>query len=299
MIEHLDEGRSNTIAVGTRMMFGQPYFRELMTPGVSMSDTRFLARRYMAMMAHLPVLFAQKSDRALLICYGVGNTARALLSHPDLGGLDVVDISQEAISSSPWFAEMTTGDPLTDARTTVTIDDGRHHLVTTDQQYDVITSEPPPPNHAGVVNLYTREYYAAARRVLAPGGVLAQWLPIFQLSESDTRTIVSAFVAEFPHTALFYGARYQWIHRSVGVGFASSGPLSAGQPHPQRHRRTGGSGRRLHAGRCWTARGGRRHPAAERQPPHPPVPHRGVLAAASGSGRAGGQSLRCALPGCP
>ena len=145
VIEHLDEGRSNTIAVGTRMMFGQPYFRELMTPGVSMSDTRFLARRYMAMMAHLPVLFAQKSDRALLICYGVGNTARALLSHPDLGGLDVVDISQEAISSSPWFAEMTTGDPLTDARTTVTIDDGRHHLVTTDQQYDVITSEPPPP----------------------------------------------------------------------------------------------------------------------------------------------------------
>jgi hypothetical protein len=67
--------------------------------------------------------------------------------------------------------QRTTGaDPLSDPRVTVRIDDGRHHLLTTDERYDVVTAEPPPPTNAGVVNLYTREYYEAARRVLKRRG---------------------------------------------------------------------------------------------------------------------------------
>ena len=93
--------------------------------------------------------------------------------------------------------------------------------MTTDARYDVITSEPPPPNNAGVVNLYSREYYRAAKQVLKKEGVLAQWLPVFQLSGPDIEDIVSAFVAEFPYTALFYAHTYQWIlvgsQRPLGI----------------------------------------------------------------------------------
>ena len=77
--------------------------------------------------------------------------------------------------------------------------------------YDVITSEPPPPNHAGVVNLYAREYYRAARRALRPGGVVAQWLPVMQLSPDDMLAIVGAMAAELPYVELRYGFNYQWI----------------------------------------------------------------------------------------
>ena len=67
------------------------------------------------------------------------------------------------------------------------------------------TTEPPPPNHAGVVNLYSREFYRLAARRLAPGGVITQWLPVFELSSSEARAMIAAFVAELPHTALLYG----------------------------------------------------------------------------------------------
>ena len=210
-IEQVIEGSTTMAAVATRYELGQPWYRELVTPGVRMSGTSFGARRYMSMMGHLPLFFSRDTQRAALICYGVGNTARSLLAHDDLGALDIIDISPEVIALNPWFIGDTGVDPLVDPRVEVLIEDGRHHLLVTERRYDVITSEPPPPNAAGVVNLYSREYYATARRVLQPGGVLAQWLPVFQLSEPEILSMIAAFVAEFPHTALFQGHANQWI----------------------------------------------------------------------------------------
>jgi spermidine synthase len=205
------EGTTTSAAVAQHFRFGLPDAKELLTPGVSMSDTSFAARRYMALMGHLGAFFSGQPRRALLVCYGVGNTADALLSHPDLQRLDVVDISSEVLSLSPEFAQARGRDPLRDPRTRVFVDDGRHHLATRAFSYDVITSEPPPPNHAGVVNLYSREYYRTAKARLSPRGVLTQWLPVFQLSSADATAIIAAFTAEFPHSALFYGYRDQWI----------------------------------------------------------------------------------------
>jgi hypothetical protein len=85
------------------------------------------------------------------------------------------------------------------------VDDGRHFLAVTSERYDAITSEPPPPVFAGVVNLYTREYYAQAKATLRPGGVLSQWLPIFQLTGEETLSIASAMAAEFAWVGLWYG----------------------------------------------------------------------------------------------
>jgi spermidine synthase len=199
------EGSTTTAAAAQRFAFGERSYRELLTPGVSMSSTSQGARHYMGMMAHVALLAARKNDRALLICYGVGNTASALLSHASLRSLDVVDISEEVLALAPWFAKARGDDPLHDPRTHVFVDDGRHHLITHDTRYDVITAEPPPPNHAGVVNLYSRELYRLAKQHLAQGGVITQWLPVFQLSDGDIRAMIAAFVAELPHTALLYG----------------------------------------------------------------------------------------------
>jgi spermidine synthase len=207
----VQEGATTTAAAAARYVYGEPYYAELLTPGISMSSTRADARRYMAMMAHAALLSAHGAQRALLICYGVGNTASALLSHPELKRLDVVDISAEVLALAPHFAAARGDDPLHDPRTHVSIDDGRHHLITQDVRYDVITAEPPPPNYAGVVNLYSREFYRLAKRRLAAGGVITQWLPVFQLADSDVRAMIAAFVAELPHTALLYGYEEQWI----------------------------------------------------------------------------------------
>lgn len=223
-IQTVHEGSTTTVAVVPRRWYGEPAYMELRTPGVSMSDTRFGARRYMGMMGHLGVLFAREHEDVLLICYGVGNTARSLLAHQGVRRLAVVDISPEVLEASPAFARPPGGDPLQDPRVEMIVDDGRQHLVTTEQRYDVITSEPPPPTNAGVANLYSVEYYRVARRRMKPGGVLTQWLPVFQLSEAEIVGLVAAFTEAFPHTALFYGQAFQLV--LVG----SDAPLIADLP---------------------------------------------------------------------
>jgi spermidine synthase len=204
----LRQGPTTSAAAVAHYVYGELHYLELQTPGVSMSNTRLGARRYMASLAHAGMLLGEHTrQRALLICYGVGNTAEALLAHRSLERLDVVDISEEVLSLAPYFGKT----PLLDTRAHVFVDDGRHHLIVHDETYDVITAEPPPPNHAGVVNLYTREFYQLAKRRLSAGGVITQWLPVFQLSESDVRSMIAAFVAELPHTLLMYGYQQQLI----------------------------------------------------------------------------------------
>jgi spermidine synthase len=102
-IEELREGTTTTAAVARRQRFSQPAYLQLLTPGVTMSDTQIGAQRYMGLMGHLPLLYSDEGTEALLICYGVGNTARALLSHPGLERLDVVDIASEVLGMSARF----------------------------------------------------------------------------------------------------------------------------------------------------------------------------------------------------
>ena len=53
------------------------------------------------------------------------------------------------------------------------------HLMRTDERFDVVTLDPPPPvEAAGSSLLYSVQFYNIVKKRLAPGGILAQWLPL-------------------------------------------------------------------------------------------------------------------------
>ena len=97
-----------------------------------------------------------------------------------------------------------------DPRARLVVDDGRNFLLTTGERYDVITSEPMPPHHAGVVNLYSKEYYQLARERLAAGGFVVQWLPMHQLTLDESLQIMRTVQDVFPETTL-------WLHTDTGI----------------------------------------------------------------------------------
>jgi spermidine synthase len=159
-----------------------------------------------------------------LISYGVGITARALLSEPELASLEVVDISRDILRMSPSIVNGG-GGPLADPRVRIHVEDGRYFLQITDRSYDVITGEPPPPAAAGVVNLYTQEYFSLLRSRLRPGGLVSYWLPVGQLAEREAKSIVAAFCAAFPDCSLWEGTPIDWIPARIArrVGAARRG----------------------------------------------------------------------------
>ncbi|MDF1562818.1 MAG: hypothetical protein P1V51_07230 [Deltaproteobacteria bacterium] len=178
--------------------------RRLNTNGHSMSATTIHGRRYMRLFSHFPLLHLDQPKRALVICFGVGSTARAAAMHP-IERLDIVDLSRHVLKHAPYFEKWNHG-VLQDERVEVFVQDGRTHLRTQPPgTYDLVTLEPPPIAFAGVSSLYTREFYELAKSKLREGGFVTQWLPAYQVPEETNLALVAAFVEVFENAILIQG----------------------------------------------------------------------------------------------
>jgi spermidine synthase len=174
-----------------------------------MSATNIRGRTYMRLMAHFPLLLHPRPEKALLICFGAGNTAAAIAAHDDIRRIDIVDLNDKVFETAPEFAE-TNDQVYLDPRVRLIHDDGRNFLNITDQTYDLITSEP-PPLAAGVYRLYSREYYEAALNHLSPDGLMTQWLPAYLMNPEVVDLAISTFLDVFPHTLIFTGFATDFI----------------------------------------------------------------------------------------
>jgi spermidine synthase len=155
---------------------------------------------YMAWMGHLPMLLNVKPDKALVICFGTGQTAHAVRQeNPKM--LDIVDVNPRVIKMAHHFEK--NHQVLDDPRVRVTIMDGRAYLHRTSTMYDVITLEPMPPSFAGVNALYSQEFYQLARSRLSPTGTIAQWVPFHLLETPYAASIVRTFQAVFPNSIVW------------------------------------------------------------------------------------------------
>jgi spermidine synthase len=204
------EGVSETIFYVRRERWGRPLTSRLVTNGFSMSDTGLVSRRYMRLFVHLPLALRPDARHALLISFGVGSTAQALTDTSWLERIDVVDISRDILGMGRIVFPPGKY-PLDDPRVRVHVEDGRFFLLTTTERYDLITAEPPPPKNAGVVNLYTREYFQLVKDRLAEQGLATHWLPTYQMTSRENRAITRAFCDVFEDCSLWSGSGLEWI----------------------------------------------------------------------------------------
>jgi len=187
-----EEGRGGTVAVVTQGK-GQNAFQRLYIQGVSNTGDAMPSLRYMRIQALLPLLIHNGEPRStLVIGFGTGITAGALLRYPGLEHRVVAELLPSVIKAAPLFKGNfnAASDPGVDVR----LRDGRQELLRSPQAYDLITLEPPPPSAAGVVNLYSRDFYQLAASRLEKQGLVAQWLPLPTQNIDDSRSLVRSFL---------------------------------------------------------------------------------------------------------
>ena len=209
------EGTSDTYQLLRRDLFGEPYYYRLLTDAFSMSATNPRNQRYMRLFAYLPLALRPEAEDVLLICYGCGVTADALLHGPNVKRVDVVDISKEVLHLADFYSGINYSNPLRDPRVHAIVQDGRFFLQASPQQYDIITGEPPPPKVAGSVNLYTQEFFSLMKSRLKEGGIATFWLPINQVKVDEAKAILRAFHNAFPNTLVWASADQQWIMMGI------------------------------------------------------------------------------------
>jgi spermidine synthase len=209
------EGTSDTLQLLRRDLFGQPYYYRLLTNAFSMSATNPDSQRYMRLFAYLPLAFHPESQDALLICYGCGVTADALVRDSRLEHVDVVDISKEVFDLADYYSGINYSNPLRDPRVSIFVQDGRFFLQASPRQYDIITGEPPPPKVAGSVNLYTEEFFSLMNSRLKEGGIATFWLPIYQLKVEEAKAILRAFHNAFGNASVWASTDEEWIMMGI------------------------------------------------------------------------------------
>jgi spermidine synthase len=150
------------------------------------------------LLAHLPALYHRDPMAGgLVIGLGSGVSAGALLAYP-IDRVETVELMPGMVEAAHRF-DAYNRRPLDDPRHHLIVGDGRNHLRLTDRRYDVIVSEPSNPWIAGIGSLFTREFFRLACDRLAPGGVLSQWVQIYDFNPDDLRAIFATVTEVFPH----------------------------------------------------------------------------------------------------
>jgi spermidine synthase len=156
------------------------------------------------MQAHLPLLLHPNPQQVAFLGLGTGITAGGAPFHP-VQELTVIELVPEVVTAARSFFGEANHQVLNDARTRVVHDDARHFLRGSGKRFDVIVGDLVVPWRQGEGALFTLEQFEAARLALKPGGLFCQWLPLFQLSETELNILIRTFLSVFPEAEVWRG----------------------------------------------------------------------------------------------
>lgn len=167
---------------------------------------------------HLPMILHPDAKSALVISLGSGITTGAVGGHP-VERIDCVELVPELMDVQRLF-EKDNHKIAKDERLHVTFWDGRNYARVSKRKYDVVISDLFQPDSAGVGALYSLEHYQNVKARLAEGGIMAQWLPLYQLSAHDLKVIMRTFAYAFENVTVWSGDTNSQLSTLLLVGSA-------------------------------------------------------------------------------
>ncbi len=167
---------------------------------------------------HLPLLLHPGARRVAFLGTASAITAGAATVHP-VEEIHLVEIVPGVAAAAGAFFAQANRDVQRDPRARLVVDDARNFLRATRLVFDVVVGDLFVPWRAGVGTLFAREHFEAVREHLAPGGLFAQWLPLYQLDREEFRVVLATFLDVFPRAALFRGDFYASYPIAALVGF--------------------------------------------------------------------------------
>ena len=178
------------------------------------------------MLGHIPALLHPHPRSILIVGVGAGVTAGALSIHPEVERIVICEIEPVVPRSARAFFGNENHHVFDDPRVQLVFDDARHFLQTTDERFDVITSDPIHPWVRGAATLYSLEYLTLAKNHLTPGGVVTQWIPLYETNVRSVKSEIGTFASVFPDTTLWNPDLLEEGYDLVALGRAEQSPIS-------------------------------------------------------------------------
>ena len=216
---YVGEGMNSTVAV-TQLDGAVTSFHVC---GKIEASTEPADMRLQRMLGHMSALLHPKPRSVLVVGCGAGVTAGCFLLHPEVERIVLCEIEPLIPKVvSVYFAQENYG-VVDDPRVEIVYDDARHYILTTHEKFDVITSDPIHPWVKGSAALYTREYFDLCKRHLNPGGLVTQWVPLYESHADVIKSEFATFFTAFPEGTV-------WSNDINGKGYDVI-LLGQAQPH--------------------------------------------------------------------
>jgi spermidine synthase len=214
---YVGEGRTSSVAV-SRWSDGTRLFH---VSGKVEASSELNDMRLQRMLGHIPALFHPRPRSVLVVGCGAGVTAGSFVLHPSVERIVICELEPlipPNVAAAHFAAE--NYDVLKDPRVEVVYDDARHYVLTAPEKFDIITSDPIHPWVKGAATLYTREYFEMCKQHLNPGGVVTQWVPLYESDQTTVRSELATFFEAFPDGTIWGNAMDNGGYDTVVLGQA-------------------------------------------------------------------------------
>ena len=115
-----------------------------------------------------------------MVGFGAGVTAGSFTRYPSMQRIVICEMEPLVPRIASIFFAKENYNVLHDRRTKMVYDDARHYVLTTPDKFDIITSDPIHPWVKGSATLYSKEYFELVKAHLNPGGIVTQWVPLYE-----------------------------------------------------------------------------------------------------------------------
>jgi spermidine synthase len=198
------EGVNSTIAVSD--WDGVTQFH---VSGKVEASTGIYDMRLQRTLGHLPALLHPDPRSVLVVGFGAGVTSGSFTLHPDVRRIVICEIEPLIPPVATRYFGNENYNVLHDPRTQMVYDDARHFVLTTPEKFDIITSDPIHPWVKGSATLYTREYFQMVKDHLNPGGLVTQWVPLYETDLDTVKSELATFFEVFPDGSIWANEDWQ------------------------------------------------------------------------------------------
>jgi spermidine synthase len=168
--------------------------------------------RLQRMLGHMPALIHPNPRSVLIVGFGAGVTAGSFTTYPQIGRIVICEMEPLVPPTATRYFGRENYEVIKDPRTQLVFDDARHFILTTPEKFDVITSDPIHPWVKGSATLYSKEYFDFVKEHLNPGGIVTQWVPLYESNAETVKSEVATFFDVFPNGTI-------WANENVGGGY--------------------------------------------------------------------------------
>jgi spermidine synthase len=169
--------------------------------------------RLQRMLGHLPALFHQGEPRSVLVVgFGAGVTAGSFVPYPGIRRIVICEMEPLIPPIATQYFGKENYNVMHDPRVQIVYDDARHFVLTTNEKFDIITSDPIHPWVKGSATLYSKEYFELVKQHLNPGGIVTQWVPLYETDADTVKSELATFFDVFPNGSI-------WGNDNNGTGY--------------------------------------------------------------------------------